>query len=346
MSSLTYETGSRTGFRLRVYTAAGRRSIWLGRIGEADANATRAHVEQLLESQTSDLPVPRQTQNWLDRASPDLRSKLAPIMGLFKTAGVAVDEFVDEKSRSVEQSSLLTIVNSLDAIIDAFGHSLVQSVDSEALRSIHDGLSICDSTKAKIAKHWKQFFEWCVTKRYIAENPAADFSTTVGVADKPFVEADLVHRVLAGCSDADLRAVVALSRWGGIRIPSELYPIVPSDIRRERIRINDAKRHSIREIPIFPELRRYLPLPFELHKSQLLELSPSGITSRFKRLLKMQSIPSWPSLWHSMRATRETELILRFGITTACLWIGNSPAVAAKHYAQVTPEDWQLATQQ
>ena len=42
---------------------------------------------------------------------------------------------------------------------------------------------------------------------------------------------------------------------------------------------------------------------------------------------------TWPKLWHNLRASRETELMREYDLATVCKWIGNSPAVAAKHYA-------------
>jgi hypothetical protein len=45
VSSLTHESKTRQGYRLRVYTAAGRRSIWLGRITEPEAIAIQRHVD-------------------------------------------------------------------------------------------------------------------------------------------------------------------------------------------------------------------------------------------------------------------------------------------------------------
>ncbi len=47
------------------------------------------------------------------------------------------------------------------------------------------------------------------------------------------------------------------------------------------------------------------------------------------------SIP-WPKLFQNLRATRETELAEQYPIQVVCEWIGNSQAVAKRHYLQVT----------
>ena len=43
------------------------------------------------------------------------------------------------------------------------------------------------------------------------------------------------------------------------------------------------------------------------------------------------------------RASRQTELAKRFPMHVVCAWIGNSQAVAAKHYLHVTDDDFQTA---
>jgi integrase len=347
MSSLTYETGKRTGYRLRVYTAAGRRSIWLGRIGESDATAIHRHVDEIIAAQTADLPIPRATQRWLDQfPNRELVAKLVPVLGTAKMLSSVVDLFLDEKSRSVTASTLASIQNSLQPLTDAFGSQQVQSVDSVALRSIHDGLCVGFSTRGKFAAHWRQFFAWCVKNRYAVDNPAAELSTATMVGGKHYVAAETIETIIAATDDPHLRAAIALARWGGIRMPSELYPISADsiDTSRQRLRIQDPKRDMVREIPIFPELVPHIEAIRTMYVSGLTTLSPSGITDRVKKLLTLVNIKPWPRLWHSMRATRETELIKAYGINAACLWLGNSERVALKHYSLVDDATWDVAT--
>ena len=49
---------------------------------------------------------------------------------------------------------------------------------------------------------------------------------------------------------------------------------------------------------------------------------------------------SWSKFWNSMRASRETDLMDQYGLRKACAWIGNSPAVAMKHYALLRKSDY------
>ncbi len=53
----------------------------------------------------------------------------------------------------------------------------------------------------------------------------------------------------------------------------------------------------------------------------------------------------WPKLFQNMRASRETELIEDHPIHVVCSWIGNSAAIAAKHYLQVRESDFERAAE-
>jgi hypothetical protein len=61
------------------------------------------------------------------------------------------------------------------------------------------------------------------------------------------------------------------------------------------------------------------------------------------RILNKAGITVWAKLFQNLRASRESELIKVHGIEVACAWIGNTPAVAMKHYLQITDEDYEQA---
>jgi hypothetical protein len=61
--------------------------------------------------------------------------------------------------------------------------------------------------------------------------------------------------------------------------------------------------------------------------------------TQMTRILKRAGITVWPKLFQNLRSSRESELMKAHGVEVACEWIGNTPAVAVKHYPQVTDED-------
>jgi len=60
-------------------------------------------------------------------------------------------------------------------------------------------------------------------------------------------------------------------------------------------------------------------------------------------MVEKAGLTVWPKLFQNLRSTRETELAELYPVQVVCAWIGNSPAVAAKHYLQVTDEHFSKA---
>ena len=64
-----------------------------------------------------------------------------------------------------------------------------------------------------------------------------------------------------------------------------------------------------------------------------------------QRIIRRAGLTPWPKLFQNLRSTRETELAEEFPTHVVCDWIGNSQAVAAKHYLQTTDEHVARAAQ-
>ncbi len=62
-------------------------------------------------------------------------------------------------------------------------------------------------------------------------------------------------------------------------------------------------------------------------------LGSLNLRQQFERIIERAGMVPWPRLFQNFRASRETELFRQYDLTTVCKWIGNSPAVAARHYA-------------
>jgi len=171
-----------------------------------------------------------------------------------------------------------------------------------------------------------------------------------------FVTRDEAEKVLEASPDAQWRLLFALSRFGGFRCPSEHLGLRWGDVDWERGRIHvqspKTEHHAggeSRIVPLFPELRPYLEECFELA-----EPGTEYVITRYRdtnvnlrtpllRIIKKAGLKPWPKLFQNLRSTRQTELEEQFPSHVVCAWIGNSQAVAAKHYLQVTEEHDQRA---
>lgn len=169
----------------------------------------------------------------------------------------------------------------------------------------------------------------------------------------------------------ELKALIALSRFGGVRVPSEPCSMRWRDIdwAGNRMTVHSPKTdHHIgkgeRVVPIFPGLRPYLDEPFVAATKDFEQtinpddwVLPSfrreaandgnwrgvNLRTQFEKIIKRAGVPPWPRLWHNLRASSQTELEEHFPSHVVCAWLGNSEAVARKHYLQVREVDFQKA---
>ena len=70
-----------------------------------------------------------------------------------------------------------------------------------------------------------------------------------------------------------------------------------------------------------------------------------NLRTRLQWIIKRAGLKPWPKLWQNLRSTRETELADQFPAHVAAAWIGNSVAVAVKHYLQVTEDHFKQPAQ-
>ncbi len=62
-----------------------------------------------------------------------------------------------------------------------------------------------------------------------------------------------------------------------------------------------------------------------------------------KKIIEKVGLKPWPKLLQNPRATRETELLAKYPAKDVTSWLGNSPAIAHKHYAMATDEAFSRA---
>ena len=152
-----------------------------------------------------------------------------------------------------------------------------------------------------------------------------------------------------------MAADLALSRYGGLRCPSEHLALTWDDIDLAGGKINvpspKTAHHAGKEsrvIPLFPELRPFLEQANDDAPEGAIHVIAShrnkNHRTRFEKIIKRAGLTPWPKLFHNLRATRETEPANDFLIHVVCGWIGNSTTVAMKHYLQITDEHFSKAS--
>jgi len=155
--------------------------------------------------------------------------------------------------------------------------------------------------------------------------------------------------------DDEWKLLIALGRYGGLRIPSEVVGLTISDIDLEKGRITIAspktekQGKSKRVIPLWPELRPLIESVLSKASPDQARLLPFVLPgynphTQFVRLIERAGLKPWPKVWQNLRSTRETELLKDFPIHVVCAWIGNTERIARRHYLQITDADFDQAT--
>ncbi|MGI9457483.1 MAG: tyrosine-type recombinase/integrase [Aeoliella sp.] len=134
-----------------------------------------------------------------------------------------------------------------------------------------------------------------------------------------------VDRVFDECPDAEWKLIFALSRYGGLRCPSEHLALKWGHVDWERGRIevpSPKTEHQAggesRMLPIFPELRSYLEDSWDLAEPgtefiiNRYRSSNSNLRTQLNRIVKRAGLKPWPKLFQNLRSTRETELAETF----------------------------------
>jgi len=316
------------------------------------------------------LPIDSETARWLATAGDDIREKLAEF-GLIEAQQVRGNakliDFVDnyiESRRDVKKSTWNVYNQTRRCLLGHFGPDrLIRDVlpaDADEFRVYLKAVQrLGENTLRRRIGVSRQFFKAAIRARIITENPFADIPAAVQGNEEKFfyITREMAQAVLDECPNAEWRLLFALARFGGLRTPSESLLLRWSDVNWEKrsILVTSPKTEhhpgkESRVIPMFPELVPYLEESFE-HAAPGAEWvitkyrdnKKTNLRTHLQRIIKRAGMQPWPKLWQNLRSTRETELLDSFPISAVCKWIGNSEAVARKHYLQTTEEHFAKA---
>jgi integrase len=213
----------------------------------------------------------------------------------------------------------------------------------------------------------RSFFHAMLRRKLIDENPFEGVKVAPsGTRDRQrFVTRAETEKLLDACPDHDWRTIVALSRYGGLRCPSEVLSLRWEDVdwANDLIVVQSPKTEhhegkATRTMPLFAELRRPLLEAAELAPRGAVYVvherfrkgaqGPNGwknsnLRTTFEKIIRRAGLTPWPRIFHNLRASRQTELTEKFPIQAVTDWLGNSPTIAMKHYLITTTEHFRAA---
>lgn len=392
MASIAVEPNGRRRI-LFVGSDGKRRTIRLGKVSQRQAEAVNVRIEALVFASISGQAPDDETARWLADRDDKFRDKLVraglavkrqaapestlePFLESYittRTAKPLADAKVKRKTMAAKQSTATVWGHTKRNLIKFFGATKplrdITGGDADEWRlflSVDEELA--ENTVRRRCGIAKQFFKAATKKRLIAENPFAELDgmTVRGNRQRDyFLSREDAAKVLDKCPDAEWRLLFALSRYGGLRCPSEHLRLQWTDIdwEGERMTIHASKTEhhddgGIRVVPIFPELRPYLDAVYfaRLEAEEAGRETSEFVITRYRhanvnlrtqllKIIKRAGLKPWPKLFQNLRSTRETELAATHPLYVVCEWIGNSKLIAQEHYLQVTDADFQKAAQ-
>ena len=364
MASISNNNGKRL---IQFVGAAGiRRTVRLGDCNSNTAIAIRIHIETLLASKLSGQPVPAGTAAWLSTVGETLHARLAAV-GLVipreakakATLAALLQQFRESFLPQTKAATQTFYGHSMRNLTEYFGEQKavadITAADADAFRAFLIGQKLAMATVNRRCLAVKTIFHKAKRWGLVADNVFAELQGggQANEARKYFVTPADANKLLEACPDAEWRAIVALSRFGGLRIPSETDGLTWADVNWEKgtLHVKSPKTahhagQASRTVPLFPELRKAL---MELFEAAEPESGPfiisrhrgHGVNLRthLERIIVRAGLTPWPKPFHNMRASRQSELMAAYDLATACRWLGNSPTIAAQHYAMSTDND-------
>ena len=344
-----------------------RRSLRLGKLGAKSAESIRYHVERLADLAAAALPLDSESSAWLDKIG--RKSKLAnQLVGLGLIARIesaTLGEFTDSyiKSRAeLAANSVRNLRYTRGKLVKHFGEArdlrAITTTHADEFRKwlLDEGYAAAVASKS--VRTARQFFAVALRRGLVKTNPFIDVRAggERNEARLLFIDRPTIARVLDACPDDEWRLIVVLSRFGGLRTPSETLGLKWTDVDWEngKLTIDSPKTarqgKPFRVVPLFPEIRPFLERAFDL--------APEGATSvvrrysdknqnlrtEFMRIIKRAGIDDvWPRLFHNLRASRQTELTDQFPNHVVARWLGNSVKTAERHYLSTTDEHFRRA---
>jgi integrase len=347
-----------------------RRTIRLGKCDQRTAAGVKLHIERLEESKRTGMPLHTDTVNWLGSIGDELHQRIARC-GLINpredaevediTLGGMTTAYIERRKADMKPWSIKMLKQGRGKLVGFFGEgkavgeiTAAEAMDFKRnLASQHSGAYV-----AKIVLISRQFFKDAVDRELLVKSPFA--KVKAGSQKNPqrqrFISQAVIDKAIEYAPDIEWKLIIALARYGGVRVPSEVLALRWTDVYWDQakvlVRASKTEHHVGKEsrlIPLFPELKTYLLQAFEQAEDGAVYVinryrDPAvNIRTQFLRILAKAGIEPWPKLFQNLRSSRQTELTETWPAHIVCAWMGNSELVARDHYLQITEEHFAKA---
>lgn len=204
------------------------------------------------------------------------------------------------------------------------------------------GSKLSSATVSRYLRDAHCIFEAAKSEHVIAVNPFANIARGDGTADEDWqvVTMAQLESILEACPDAGWRCLFALCRLAGTRSGQrggEALDLTWADVNwADRIiNVTDQKTGRKRITPIQPRLYEILREAYEQAPEKQAAVCPinrGNLQRDAAAIIKKAGLEVYAKPLHTLRKNLENEWLNVEPLPTVCKWLGNSPAVAMKHY--------------
>jgi len=330
------------------------------------AERIRTLVENLVIARIyGNAPSPND-QRQIKEMSLPLRQKLLKaglIDSYFVNSSESLLEFTNEFLQSLKWQKEATVIKYRQLIKDMllfFGENTrVSSVTVARAKDFRVWLAterppklLSESTIRRCVGVCRTIFHRGIERKIIDSNPfsAVKAGEVVNPKRQEYISIEEMGRCLEVVRNPELRFIVALARYAGLRIPCEIREMRVNDIYEKEghlfIHVDKSGKTGEREVPVFPEL---LP-EWERYKKKLEHKQTfmfpryrncKNIGTLFKKNLKKAGLKPWQKIFNNLRSsciTDKNRIIRNPKLLNAIF--GNSEHIRYQHYEQITNEDW------
>ena len=300
---------------------------------------------------------------WLQNAPAEIRAKLAKV-GLIvveeaKTCQMLWDTFMKHKV-GAKTNTILNYQNTQTRFLEMFLPT--ETIDKITPIRLAEWTAklrteFAEATVATHSKNITAVLNWAVNRDWLTKNPMAKIpkGSFKNRKKRRRITMEEYSKLLDACPNQEWRTIIALSRIGGLRCPSELQQLRWTDVdwNNNRFLVKSPKTehhedHSERTVPLFPELR--LELEKHLSGNEFVIASYQGTDWQlyypFQDIAEKAGLGTILCPFRNMRRSRSNEVMRKYGSQMESLWIGHSEKVMEDHYFELEDEDFLKASGQ
>jgi len=335
-----------------------RQYIRLGQVNQHTYEYVKCRIRDIVRSKKYRGDLKEETVKWLTEIPDALHEKLAKYGIVQPRNAEPLEDFLKTRlaKKKIKDSTRKKYSTAVTNLVGFFGNVSLETITADQAENYREYLvDECGYSQASVSKEIsiaKGFFHNAKKRRLVTENPFQDvlMGSQENKARQFYVTMEITNRLIDACADAKERLIIALARFAGLRIPSELIELKMSDLHwdKHQFIVHAPKTAAyegkeVRIVPIFKVLEPYfldacrtVPVGEDRIYPEIDKNTSKG--SWIARLFKKAGVVPFPKPFVNMRSSCATDLSSHFPGYRCEYWLGHSAKIADKHYRQITDD--------